>query len=70
MYGGVTGKAGDRLPMSILARRGPSNYLRGSENPSAAQLAPLKQCSPNFTDFPALLGHAEGARLKAPLDLP
>jgi len=34
--------------------------LRGSPSPAAAQLAPLKQCSPKTPESAALLGHAKG----------
>ncbi len=35
-------------PKTIFALRGPSDSLRCSPSPAAAQLATLRQCSPNF----------------------
>jgi len=45
-------------PKPFLPCHGPSGSLRGSPTPAAAQLAALKQCSPNTPESAALLGHA------------
>ncbi len=47
-------------PKPMFARRGPADALRCSSNPAAAQLAPLKQCSPNFWICLRFSAHAEG----------
>jgi hypothetical protein len=44
-------------PKPFLPQCAPSGPLRGSPTPAAAQLAPLKQCSPKTPESAALLGH-------------
>jgi len=47
-------------PKTSFARRGPADALRCSANPAAAQLASLKQCSPNIWIGLCFSAHAEG----------
>jgi hypothetical protein len=68
MYGGVTGKAGDRLPMSILPVRGPAGTSASVPNKMAQELALLKQPSPKTSIRDSGSAAPNAVKCKSPED--